>query len=76
MINASWLTTANLDFYFPFFVFFYGLVIIFVLEVPALVSLARKEMPSQYATFEKHRKIALVSLYVGALWSLQNIWLT
>ncbi|MGZ3690892.1 MAG: hypothetical protein ACXVAX_05290 [Pseudobdellovibrio sp.] len=76
MINASWLTIRNLDFYFPFFVFFYGLAVVFVLEIPALVQLARKEMPSQYATFEKHRKIALVSLYVGALWSLQNIWLS
>lgn len=75
MINASIDSIAALDFYFPFFVFFYGLVINFLLEIPYLVALAQKNMPSQYATFEKHRKIAILSLYVGGLWSLQNLWL-
>ncbi len=73
MVNAAWSITT-LDFYFPFIIFFYGLVINFILEIPYLVKLARKEMPSQYATFEKHRKIAIFSLYVGGLWSLQNLW--
>jgi hypothetical protein len=50
-------------------------VINFLLEIPYLVALAQKNMPSQYATFEKHRKIAILSLYVGGLWSLQNLWL-
>lgn len=67
---------AALDYYFPFIVFFYGLVINFVLEIPHLVALAKKEMPNYYSNFEKHRKIALVSLYVGGLWSLQNLWLS
>lgn len=75
MEHASILSIAALDFYFPFVVFFYGLVINFVLEIPHLVALAQKRMPSQYATFEKHRKIAVLSLYVGGLWSLQNLWL-
>jgi hypothetical protein len=74
MINASNMSLSTLDFYFPFIVFFYGLAINFVLEVPHLIAVAQKRMPSQYATFEKHRKIALVSLYVGGLWSLQNLW--
>jgi hypothetical protein len=74
MINASTYSIAALDFYFPFVVFFYGLAINFVLEVPHLVAIAQKRMPSQYATFEKHRKIAMLSLYVGGFWSLQNIW--
>ena len=76
MINASFASITELDFYFPFIVFFYGLVINFVLEIPHFVALAQKRMPSQYATFEKHRKIAVLSLYVGGLWSLQNIWLS
>jgi len=63
-----------LDYYFPFAVFIYGLVINFVLKIPHLVALAKKQMPSQHATFERHRKIAVLSLYVGGLWSLQNIW--
>lgn len=65
-----------LDFYFPFFIFFYGLALHLVLEIPQLVALAQKKMPSQYATFEKHRKIAVLSLYIGGIWSLQNIWLS
>jgi hypothetical protein len=76
MINAPMSSISALDFYFPFIVFFYGLVINFVLEVPNLVALAQKRMPSQYTAFEKHRKIAIVSLYVGGLWSLQNLWLS
>ena len=75
MINASLTSISTLDFYFPFVVFFYGLVINFVLEIPHLVALAKKRMPSQYESFERHRKIAVLSLYVGGLWSLQNIWL-
>lgn len=76
MLNASLPTISTLDFYFPFIVFFYGLVINFMLEIPHFVQLARKRMPSQYASFERHRGIAVVSLYVGGLWSLQNIWLS
>ncbi len=72
-IASTW-TVSTLDFYFPFLVFFYGLLMNFVLEVPYLTQLAKKEMPSQYATFEKHRKIAVFSLYAGGLWSLQNLW--
>ncbi len=74
MLNAANFSTTTLDFYFPFLVFFYGLVINFVLEIPYLVQLARKQMPSQFATLESHRKIALFSLYAGGLWSLQNLW--
>ena len=65
---------TKLDFYFPFVVFFYGLVMCFVLEIPYFVALAKKEMPAQYETFLRHRKIAFVSFFVGGLWSLQNIW--
>ncbi len=65
---------TELDYYFPFLVFFYGLVILFVLEIPHLVALAKKEMPNQLEAFERHRKLAVVSIWVGGLWSLQNIW--
>ena len=74
MVNANDLSIQKLDFYFPFLMFFYGLAINFILEFPYLVAMARKEMPSQYATLEKHRQIAIFSLYIGGLWSLQNMW--
>ena len=64
----------KLDFYFPFIVFFYGLVVSFALEIPKLVAIARKEMPSHYANLVAHQKIAWVSLFVGGIWSLQNLW--
>lgn len=67
---------AQIDFYFPFIVFIYGLVITFVLETPFFFKLAQKEMPYYHAQFEKHRKIAILSIYVGGLWSLQNLWLS
>ena len=76
MFNASTVSISTLDFYFPFIVFFYGLAINFVLEIPYLVSLAQKRMPVRYAAFERHRKIALLSLYVGGFWSVQNLWLS
>ena len=69
-------SVAWLDFYFPFFIFFYGLVLHVMLETPQLVKVAQKKMPSQYETFQKHRPIAVCALYVGGLWSLQNIWLS
>jgi hypothetical protein len=65
---------TKLDFYFPFLVFFYGLVVSFVLEIPTLVAIARKELPSQYATLMSHQKLAWISLVFGGLWSLQNLW--
>ena len=80
MIHAVFASTVGsvawLDFYFPFFIFFYGLALHLVLEIPQLVALAQKRMPSQYATFERHRKIAQIALFVGGLWSLQNMWLS
>lgn len=76
MFNPSTVSISTLDFYFPFIVFFYGLAINFVLEIPYLVALAQKRMPVRLAAFERHRKIALLSLYVGGFWSLQNLWLS
>ncbi len=64
----------KLDFYFPFVVFFCGLVTSLVLEIPALIAIARKEMPSHYANLIAHQKIAWISLFVGGIWSLQNLW--
>lgn len=65
---------TKIDFYFPFLVFSYGLVLTFVLEIPFFVKLARKEMPVYHSQFEKHRKLAFLSVFIGGLWSLQNLW--
>ena len=66
---------SQIDFYFPFFIFFYGLVMMFVIEIPYLATLGRKQMPEYYSLITQHRKIALISLWLGGFWSLQNLWL-
>ncbi|MCM2353888.1 MAG: hypothetical protein NDI63_09770 [Pseudobdellovibrio sp.] len=72
---ARWVgMVSQIDFYFPFFVFFYGLVLTFVLEIPFFLKLAQEKMPEYHAQFERHRQLAVISLYVGGLWSLQNLW--
>jgi len=69
----------TLDFIFPFFVFFYGLLLVFVLETPALQKIATQRRNSQvlsdiYAQMQSHKWLAWTSFYVGGLWSLQNLW--
>jgi hypothetical protein len=64
----------KLDFYFPFCVFFYGLVMTFVLEIPFLIKLSQNEMPRFHQQFEKHRAISTLAIFVGGLWSIQNLW--
>lgn len=64
-----------LDKIFPFVVFGYGFVITGVLNSP-LSDLAETRLPARMATqLRAHRGLALVSLVIGALWSLQTLWL-
>lgn len=67
------MTIGTLDQIFPFFVFSYGILMIFVLENKALDRLARQRIPELGATLRSHRTLAYVSLFVGGLWSLQNL---
>jgi hypothetical protein len=63
----------TLDFIFPFFVFSYGILMIFVLENKALDKLARERIPVLGATLRSHKGLAYACLFVGGLWSLQNL---
>jgi len=63
----------SLDYFFPFFVFSYGFLVIFVAENKALDRLSREKFPGQSATLRGHLPLAYVSLYAGGLWSLQNL---
>jgi hypothetical protein len=63
----------TLDMIFPFLVFFYGIIMIFVIENKSLDKLARQRMPEVAATLRSHRGIAYTSLFVGGLWSVQNL---
>jgi hypothetical protein len=67
---------ATLDYVFPFYVFFYGALITFVLHQPQLQRLAQERFPAELRQqMESHRALALLCLLVGGLWSLQNLWL-
>ena len=69
------MSVAQLDFYFPFIVWFYGLVMTLVLGNEYLMRLARNRLPlEQYQKFTAHKGLGLVCLIVGSLWSLQNLW--
>lgn len=66
----------TLDLLFPFFVFVYGAMITFVLSMPRLMEIAEKRLPPDLLKqLEAHRWLAMVCLIVGAVWSLQNLWL-
>jgi len=68
------MTPTQLDFYFPFIVFFYGFLGVVVVETPVLAELAQKQMPVQWQGLTQRRNLAWISFFVGGLWSLQNLW--
>ena len=60
------MTLEKLDYLFPFLVLTYGILMTFVLE--------NRYVPTG-ATLRGHKNLAWTCLFVGALWSLQNLWL-
>jgi hypothetical protein len=70
-------TYQVIDFYFPFVVFVYGVVITFILNSTFFTELAEKRLPPQmWQQMQVHRILAIVSLVVGGLWSLQNLYIS
>lgn len=69
------MTPEKLDAIFPWFVFFYGVVVTFVLNQESLMKMAEQRMNQVLLqNLENHRMIAFVCLFVGGAWTLQNIW--
>jgi hypothetical protein len=64
----------TLDLIFPFLVFSYGILMIFVTENSFLDKLANERFPDMRATWRSHKSLSWVCLFVGGLWSLQNLW--
>ena len=65
----------EIDMIFPFVVFAYGFVMTFVLHTPLFMEIADRRVPIQLIQqFKAHRILGLLSLVVGGLWSLQNLW--
>jgi hypothetical protein len=70
------MTPEKLDSIFPWLVLFYGFVVTFVLNQEGLMRLAEQRMDQALVkNLQAHRGIAFVSLIVGGLWTLQNLWI-
>lgn len=67
------MSLSTLDFIFPFVVFFYGLILLVVLEAPFFQKIGYQRMSQAYQQLCSHRPLAWISFFVGGLWSLQNI---
>ena len=75
----------KIDYFFPFFVFFYGVFMVFVNEFAALQFFKTKAKQAHLSpeqmkflegllhTVAKHRSLAFVCFWVGGLWSLQSL---
>lgn len=68
------MTIQKLDFIFPFVVFFYGAMMVFVLENKFMQEIGQQKLSHLYAQMNQHRGLAWICFFVGGLWSVQNIW--
>lgn len=69
------MTIEQIDYYFPFFVWLYGIIVTFVLSVPKLMELAELKLPVKiYSQLKGHKVLAFICLWIGSAWALQNIW--
>lgn len=73
------MTPQQLDDMFPFVVFFYGFLILLVLEaLPSLVQATTLDKLCSHPLFEriqKRKPVAWMCFFLGGLWSLQNLWI-
>lgn len=70
------MTLSELDFMFPFIVFFYGFVMTILLNSNFFVQIAQEKLSAEmYVQYSSHKHLGFVCLVVGGLWSLQNLWL-
>ncbi|MGE3973684.1 MAG: hypothetical protein AB7F59_04070 [Bdellovibrionales bacterium] len=67
------MSIQELDFYFPFIVFAYGILMTLVLNSP-LVSKAEHLFPEAILQqFKANRILGFICLFVGGFWALQNL---
>jgi hypothetical protein len=63
---------TNLDIFIPWLSLIYGFTLLVFLEIPLINRFAETKAPQFLTLFESHRKIAVVCLFVGGFWTLQN----
>lgn len=65
----------QLDFIFPFILFFYGALLTIVLHQDRLMNLAEQYVPEKIRSqMKSHRILAVFCLISGFFWSLQVLW--
>jgi hypothetical protein len=66
----SW---SELDSFFPLIVFIYGVFLTLVLESKTLDKLGKERLGLIHQSLSSHKVLAWICVYVGGLWSLQNL---
>ena len=66
---------SELDRLFPFFLLIYGFFVLSVLEIPFFQRVLEAQTHSVFSALKSRRTLAWCSLVIGALWSMQNLWL-
>ena len=69
------MSLKTLDFIFPFIVFFYGLILLVMLETRFFQQLGHSRLHQAYQQLVVHRPLAWVCFFIGGLWSLQNLFI-
>ena len=63
----------KLDYLFPFVVFSYGILVVFVTELTPLVRQAETKGWVWTQSLRQHTALAWMCFWVGGLWTLQNL---
>lgn len=68
---------SQLDFYFPFFVFFYGILMIFMVDNPSFLRLQRQFqgtlMGDRFSALQRNAKFIWFLVVFSGLWAAQNL---
>lgn len=76
LADARIMSWQQLDFFFPFLVFSYGFLLVFVLEAPFWAASQSDFGTRLLQHLEPKRKFAWICFFVGGFWSLQNLVFT
>ena len=68
------MTIETLDSLTMWIAFCYGLTLFFVLELPVLKRVESRA-PELFLILRQHQPIAMLCLWVGGLWILQEMWI-
>lgn len=67
---------SQLDFYFPFIMFFYGILMIFVMDNPVFVRLQSQFSGGAFGHVRRKAKFIWTLVIFSGLWAAQNLFIT